>query len=118
MDTMGRQMDSKATVHAHKEESGIFSSNRYPSMGSTRCKRGKAGRYGCKNIDVVGSLAHDKMGSKTRAGNDIWGKLLPPYKHENSKLTVHVGEKIKAGLLKTGVNLLWLDRQTAPPSSS
>jgi hypothetical protein len=55
---------------------GVFDLDRYETTGATACVDGKAGEYSCNNVDLKGFLRHQDMGSRTREGNDVWGKSL------------------------------------------
>lgn len=70
---MGTLMSLKTAHHDVKKSAGVFREGAYESMGATKCQNGKAGEYSCKNIDLLGSLTHEAMGSTTREGNDVWG---------------------------------------------
>lgn len=60
-----------------QEEAGFFDAGRYPStMAAKKCEGGKAGDFKCQGVDLMGFLSHEAMKSKTRAGNDVWGKQL------------------------------------------
>ena len=41
--------------------------------GMHTCIFGKAAEYPCNNVDLMSFLTHEDMGSKAKAGNDIWG---------------------------------------------
>lgn len=61
---------------AHREAgraAGLFAPGKYPVAPAAKCQSGSAGDYSCNNIDLQGHLPHDKMGSSSREGNDIWG---------------------------------------------
>ncbi|KAJ6440074.1 regulatory P domain-containing protein [Purpureocillium lavendulum] len=66
-------MGLKTTNHEQKLQDGLFDAGRYKVQAATKCRNGRAGEYSCENIDLLGHLTHEKMGSETRAGNDIWG---------------------------------------------
>ncbi|PHH65696.1 hypothetical protein CDD81_1782 [Ophiocordyceps australis] len=66
-------MSLKESNHEQQEAAGKFAKDKYKAMGATPCVNGRAGEYGCKNVDVKAFLPHQDMGSQTRAGNDIWG---------------------------------------------
>jgi hypothetical protein len=60
----------------NNENAGVYALDRYkPVTNKTPCVDGKAGEYKCKNIDLNAFMRHQDMGSRTRVGNDIWGKL-------------------------------------------
>ena len=66
----------EATRQRMKAE-GAFDANKYKSFqGVTPCVDGKAGEYSCNSVDLYGFLTHGDMGSTTREGNDLWGRLL------------------------------------------
>ena len=52
---------------------GQFDVDRYEAVDATACTDGKAGEYSCNNVDLLGFLRHQDIGSQTREGNDIWG---------------------------------------------
>lgn len=58
---------------------GAFSLNKYQIQGATSCSNGKAGEYSCNNIDLMGFLRHQDLGSTTRVGNDVWGESIFPF---------------------------------------
>lgn len=55
---------------------GVFGLNRYSLQAATSCSGGMAGEYSCNNIDLMGFLRHQDLGSTTRTGNDVWGKFI------------------------------------------
>jgi hypothetical protein len=68
-----RQM--KLDAWAAQRESGAFDVDRYQLQAATACVNGKAGEYGCNNVDLVSFLRHQDIGSTAREGNDVWGRL-------------------------------------------
>ncbi|KAF2726819.1 hypothetical protein EJ04DRAFT_597287 [Polyplosphaeria fusca] len=72
--SMETLMREKLEHHSAREEEGAFALDRYDAAEATTCSDGKAGEYKCKNVDMMGFLRHQDMGSSTRAGNDIWGQ--------------------------------------------
>ncbi|KAK2741563.1 hypothetical protein FQN57_005546 [Myotisia sp. PD_48] len=72
--TMARLMDMKISQREEFRSQNVFAAGKYGKTNRyTRCRRGKAGEYGCDNVDMHGFLSHEEMGSKTREGNDVWG---------------------------------------------
>jgi hypothetical protein len=64
----------KMALRESEEAAGVFDKDRYKKVSSaTSCTNGKAGGYSCNNVDLLGFLRHQDMGSRTREGNDIWG---------------------------------------------
>jgi hypothetical protein len=64
----------KMALHESEAAAGVFDKDRYKVLSSaTPCSGGKAGEYSCNNVDLLGFLRHQDMGSRTRVGNDIWG---------------------------------------------
>jgi choice-of-anchor B domain-containing protein len=49
--------------------------------GADECKRGLAGDYPCKNIDLLSQIPLSELGG-ARAGNDMWGWIDPATKRE------------------------------------
>ncbi|KAG6202757.1 hypothetical protein E4U35_004961 [Claviceps purpurea] len=70
---MSEAMKMKTSFHKQKQDAGIFDDKQYEAKSNVECKDGRAGEYGCKNVNLKGSLGHGDMGSQTREGNDIWG---------------------------------------------
>lgn len=71
---MAELRQRKMALHESEAAAGVFDKDRYKVLGSsTPCSGGKAGEYSCNNIDLMGFLRHQDMGSRTRVGNDIWG---------------------------------------------
>ncbi|CAH0023204.1 unnamed protein product [Clonostachys rhizophaga] len=75
---------SMATLKQRKVEqrerdvaNGLFDVDRYAATSATPCVNGKAGEYSCNNVDLLGFLRHQDVGSRTREGNDIWGWTDP-----------------------------------------
>ncbi|CAH0051354.1 unnamed protein product [Clonostachys solani] len=75
---------SMATLKQRKVEqrekdvaNGLFDVDRYEATSATPCVDGKAGEYSCNNVDLLGFLRHQDVGSRTREGNDIWGWTNP-----------------------------------------
>jgi hypothetical protein len=69
-------MNMKLTHREQQRAAGVFDENKYASSGPVACSNGKAGEYACGNVDLMAFLSHQDMGSSTREGNDVWGKLL------------------------------------------
>lgn len=70
--------DLRATKLKAWEEmraNGEFDDGRYHAQAMTKCEGGKAGDYACMNMDLMHFLPHADMGSKSKTGNDVWGKL-------------------------------------------
>ncbi|KAH7408776.1 hypothetical protein DE146DRAFT_388339 [Phaeosphaeria sp. MPI-PUGE-AT-0046c] len=65
--------EKKLAHQSAKEQAGQFAMNAYSAMDATACVNGTAGEYKCNNVDMMGFLRHQDMGSRTRVGNDIWG---------------------------------------------
>lgn len=63
----------KIDHQAEKEAQGVFAVDAYALQGATPCTNGTAGEYKCNNVDLLGFLRHQDMGSRTRVGNDVWG---------------------------------------------
>ena len=80
---MGGLMSRKLETRQRARDQGFFNLNKYPELGATPCKDGKAGEYSCENVDLLGFISHQAMESKTREGNDLWGKsgffFFPPF---------------------------------------
>ncbi|PLN79669.1 hypothetical protein BDW42DRAFT_172478 [Aspergillus taichungensis] len=70
---MSGLMTRKLETRQRARDQGFFRLNKYPEMGATPCKDGKAGEYSCENVDLLGFISHQAMESKTREGNDVWG---------------------------------------------
>ncbi|KAG5914087.1 hypothetical protein E4U61_006134 [Claviceps capensis] len=70
---MAKAMNMKSSWHKQKQDAGLFAEEQYEAKSNVECKDGRAGEYGCKNVNLKGSLGHGDMGSETREGNDIWG---------------------------------------------
>lgn len=83
--TMEYLMSLKSQSRERARAQGLLNINRYPDEGQKKCTGGKAGEYACENIDLLSFLSHQAMGSATREGNDLWGKLdiLPKYRRAN-----------------------------------
>ncbi|TLD23728.1 hypothetical protein PspLS_06408 [Pyricularia sp. CBS 133598] len=64
----------KMLQHQEDQDQGAFDLDRYEArLAGTPCVNGKAGEYSCNNVDLMGFLRHQDMGSRTRVGNDVWG---------------------------------------------
>ncbi|EAW13493.1 uncharacterized protein ACLA_055410 [Aspergillus clavatus NRRL 1] len=74
---MNRLMSTKLNHWSKARTQGMFDANRYPDLGKQKCANGTAGEYSCENVDLLGFLSHQAMGSETREGNDIWGWTSP-----------------------------------------
>lgn len=75
---MDRLMQLKTDQRARMRAEGAFDkfdNARVGAVGPTPCTNGKAGEYSCEKVDMYGFLSHAQMGSTTKEGNDIWGKL-------------------------------------------
>ncbi|KAE8153574.1 hypothetical protein BDV25DRAFT_127090 [Aspergillus avenaceus] len=70
---MDHLMSLKVEHRERARAQGLFKANNYIDLGKTACVDGKAGEYSCENVDLLGFLSHQAMGSTTREGNDIWG---------------------------------------------
>ncbi|KAE8423460.1 hypothetical protein BDV36DRAFT_92160 [Aspergillus pseudocaelatus] len=70
---MSHLMSIKTEHRERARAQGLFRPNNYIDLGKTPCVDGKAGEYSCENVDLLGFLSHQAMGSTTREGNDIWG---------------------------------------------
>jgi hypothetical protein len=67
----------KNTQRDRDRAAGVFDLDRYEAAASgSPCVDGKAGEYSCNNVDLLGFLRHQDVGSQTREGNDIWGMCL------------------------------------------
>lgn len=73
---MAGLMSRKLDTRQRAREQGFFDLNKYPDLGRTACKDGKAGEYSCENVDLLSFISHQAMGSKTREGNDLWGECI------------------------------------------
>lgn len=56
------------------EAAGLYALDAYQLQGATPCSNGTAGEYKCNKIDLKGFLRHQDLFSRTRVGNDVWGK--------------------------------------------
>lgn len=72
---MSHLMSIKTEHRERARAQGLFKPNSYIDLAKTPCVDGKAGEYSCENVDLLGFLSHQAMGSTTREGNDIWGML-------------------------------------------
>lgn len=70
---MASLMDMKIANHEAKQAAGAFAAGSYKALGATKCSGGRAGEYSCENVDLGAFLPHEKLGSTTREGNDLWG---------------------------------------------
>jgi choice-of-anchor B domain-containing protein len=72
---MEKMMSLKTQQWAEAAANGLFAGSRKykKSNGITKCVNGYAGEYMCNNVDMHAFLSHEDLGSKTLAGNDIWG---------------------------------------------
>ncbi|KAK2810676.1 hypothetical protein FQN50_002716 [Emmonsiellopsis sp. PD_5] len=71
---MNRLMAMKLSAREKLRDLGYFNAGKWKSIKKPQaCVDGKAGEYGCSNIDMTSFLSHEDMGSTTREGNDIWG---------------------------------------------
>ncbi|KAK2595272.1 hypothetical protein QQS21_006987 [Conoideocrella luteorostrata] len=71
--SMEELMEAKLSHREQDIASGVFDKDRYTAQAATACINGKAGEYSCKNADLKGFIRHKDLGSRTRAGNDVWG---------------------------------------------
>jgi hypothetical protein len=71
--TMQSMMQYKQNVREKQRAAGEFDINRYQRAEPTQCINGKAGEYQCNNVDLLGHLRHQDMGSTSREGSDVWG---------------------------------------------
>jgi hypothetical protein len=75
---VNRLMQLKTNHWQSMRDNGMFDPGRYKSVSTTTaCVNGKAGDYSCQNVDMHAFLSHQDMGSTTREGNDVWGKVSP-----------------------------------------
>lgn len=72
--SMEKSKQMKIDQQARDERAGAFAENRYILQPATACKDGKAGEYSCNKLDLKGFLRHQDMQSRSRRGNDVWGK--------------------------------------------
>ncbi|ORY18877.1 hypothetical protein BCR34DRAFT_296828 [Clohesyomyces aquaticus] len=74
---MAKEMVELMTVKTAQRNAqrveGVFKKGRWNKRTKEKCRNGKAGEYGCENVDMLDFLSHEAMGSMTREGNDIWG---------------------------------------------
>lgn len=79
-EAMERLMNMKLRDQEMMESQGFFRPERYrASSAVTKCVNGKAGEYTCDNVDLHGFIPHAQLGSSTRRGNDVWGRLCSQY---------------------------------------
>jgi hypothetical protein len=106
----------KMALRESEASAGVFDKDRYKKVSSaTSCTNGKAGGYSCNNVDLLGFLRHQDMGSRTREGNDIWGMFHNYYKCAKPILTYLLAQ---AGHMRLVVaSLPSKDRQTVQPLS-
>lgn len=72
------QLHSLKTSHREAGKlAGLFAPGKYPVAPAAKCQSGSAGDYTCDKVDLQGHLPHDRMGSSSREGNDIWGWTGP-----------------------------------------
>jgi hypothetical protein len=89
-ETMSVLRKLKLDTWSAQSEAGIFDIDRYAAQAATACVNGKAGEYRCNKVDLVSFLRHQDMGSSTRRGNDIWGKVLNLHPTSSvQQLTLH-----------------------------
>lgn len=75
--SMEELKNRKILQHQEDENQGAFDLDRYEArLAGTPCVNGKAGEYTCNNVDLMGFLRHQDMGSRTRVGNDVWGMYI------------------------------------------
>ncbi|KAF5025519.1 hypothetical protein F66182_2424 [Fusarium sp. NRRL 66182] len=74
---MAELRQRKVDLHEREAAAGVFDKDRYRVTAGTSCVDGHAGEYSCNNIDLLGFMRHQDMGSRTRVGNDIWGWTHP-----------------------------------------
>ncbi|KAF7592141.1 hypothetical protein BBP40_000628 [Aspergillus hancockii] len=70
---MNHLMSIKTEHREQARAQGLFKLNNYIDLGKTPCVNGKAGEYSCENVDLLGFLSHQALGSTSREGNDVWG---------------------------------------------
>lgn len=78
---MEQVMDIKIKQWAEARSAGLFGGSKlYKALTSFQpCINGKSGRgrgqesYQCSKVNMHGFLSHEDLGSKTFAGNDVWG---------------------------------------------
>jgi choice-of-anchor B domain-containing protein len=72
---MEKVMEIKTKQWEEARANGLFGGSAlYPKLKQMeRCRNGKAGEYKCNNVNMHSFLSHEDMGSKSLAGNDIWG---------------------------------------------
>ncbi|KAG5950518.1 hypothetical protein E4U58_001584, partial [Claviceps cyperi] len=49
---MAKAMNMKANWHKQKQDTGIFAEEQYEAKSNVECKDGRAGEYGCKNVNL------------------------------------------------------------------
>lgn len=64
----------KTALRQEQAAAGDFDLDRYEVSAATSCVDGKAGEYLCNKVDLKGFIRHQDTGSRTREGNDVWGK--------------------------------------------
>lgn len=64
----------KIDQHKKDRDAGIFDKDKYKTQSATACRDGKSGEYLCNKVDLKGFLRHQDLQSRTREGNDVWGK--------------------------------------------
>lgn len=73
---MDRLMTLKSEQREAFRSQGMFDSGKYGRDNKFhKCRGGRSGEYACNNVNMHGFLSHEEMGSTTREGNDVWGKL-------------------------------------------
>ncbi len=79
---MDRLMQMKEATRARQRAEGVFDQQRefLAPQSLQKCVNGKTAsaacqvQYACDGVDLHGFLSHADLTSKTKEGNDIWGK--------------------------------------------
>lgn len=110
---MATLMALKTKTRTAQREAGLFDKGRMSRrIDVAKCENGKAGEYSCSNVDLLGFLSHETLGSKTREGNDVWGEYTKQADDGSQTKTY-----FQAGLLRTAASSALSARLTALPSS-
>jgi hypothetical protein len=71
---MDRLMGMKVSSREKLRSNGYFEPGKWQSSNAVQtCTGGKAGEYGCDNVDLYSFASHEDLGSATKEGNDLWG---------------------------------------------
>jgi choice-of-anchor B domain-containing protein len=72
---MEEMMSLKTASWERAAAAGAFDGNkRYKkSPTAAKCKKGMAGEYPCKNVDLLDFISHEDLGATGKRGNDVWG---------------------------------------------